>query len=777
MLKLRVKPIHPWTIGQTEQLRFQHSSWLLKRQPTAFNSPKQAAGTMLKNCRTRSLAAWKQPCTFSALKTLRKLCPPDFIDTFYSNSYNSHAAEVMDKFFDKGVGTSPNKTALKRNRSQWGQQSEASSRNDVKELLNGSLAAWKQPWAFCALKTLCKLCPPGFIHTFYSHSYNSQAVEVMDKFFGKGVGTSPDKTALKRNRSQWGQQSEASSRNDVKELQNAKSGCLKTTLHFLCTQNLVQTLSSWFHSHFLLTLVQLSSYSTSESNMTRQNCSEKKWVSWRQQSEASSRNHAKELRNAKSGCLKTTLHFLCTQNLAQTLSSWFHSHFLLTLVQLSSCWSHGQILRQGSRDITRQNRSEKKSVAMGTTVRSKQSERCERTAEREVWLLENNLALFVHSKPCANFVLWISLTLFTQTRTTLMLLKSWTNSSTSESNITRQNCSEKKWGSMRTTVRSKQSEPCARTAERDVWLLENNLALFVHSKPCANFVLWISLTLFTQTRTTLMLLKSWTNSSTRESGHHQTKPLWKEIGLNGDNSPKQAVGTMRKNCGTRSLAAWKQPCTFCVLKKPCANFVVWISFTLFTHTRTTLKLFDKWVEHHQRKLLRKEMGINEEPGCFTLLPLSKESSSISQVKEAWRCGFVMLCTQRRFAFGMILPQEHIWQLVLATAPADWSWGLVLATGFLGKVQSQCSPEFCSAYIQEAAQQHSRVDNMPNFCKNSDWPTVPFLNLPCRQSCWKFVTHNAKHSTLDAGAFEIKDKAAGATKRAVTIMHKHISLLM
>ena len=162
---------------------------------------------------------------------------------------------------------------------------------------------------------------------------------------------------------------------------------------------------------------------------------------------------------------------------------------------------------------------------MGTTVRSKQSERCERTAEREVWLLENNLALFVHSKPCANFVLWISFTLFTQTRTTLMLLKSWTNSSTSESNITRQNCSEKKWGSMRTTVRSKQSEPCARTAERDVWLLENNLALFVHSKPCANFVLWISLTLFTQTRTTLMLLKSWTNSSTRESGHHQPRLL------------------------------------------------------------------------------------------------------------------------------------------------------------------------------------------------------------------------------------------------------------
>ena len=121
-----------------------------------------------------------------------------------------------------------------------------------------------------------------------------------------------------------------------------------------------------------------------------------------QQSEASSRNYAKELQNAKSRCVKTTLRFSCTQNLEQTLSSGFHSHFLITLVQLSSY-------------------------------------------------------------------------------------------------------------------------------------------------------------------------------STSESGHHQTKPLWKEMGVNEDNSPKQAVGTMRKNCGTRSLAAWKQPCAFCVLKtlhKLCApNFI------------------------------------------------------------------------------------------------------------------------------------------------------------------------------------------------------------
>ena len=632
------------------------------------------------------------------------------------------------------------------------------------------------------------------------------------------------------------QQSEASSRNDAKELQNAKSRCLKTTLHFLCTQNLAQALSSWFHWHFLLKLVQLSCcwshgqiLRQGSRDITKQNRSEKKSVSIGTTVRSKQSERCERTAERKSGCLKTTLGFLCTQNFVQTLSSWFHSQFLLALVQLSS-------YSTSESNITRQNCSEKKWVSMRTTVRSKQSEPCARTAEREVWLLENNLALFVHSKPCASFVLLISLTLFTHTRTTLMMLKSWTNSSTRESghhqtkplwkeiglngdnnpkqavmrkncgtrslavwkqpctfcvlktllklcppdfihtfyshsynsqairqvsrtspdktapkrngchedNSPKQavgtmrkncrtrslavwkqpctfcvlktlrklcrldfihtfyshsynsqavevmdkffdkgvgtspakNCSEKKSVSMGTTVRSKQS--CERTAEREVSLLENNLGLFVYSKHCSNFVLLISFTLFTHTRTTLKLFDKWVE-------HHQTKLVWKEMGVNEDNSPKQAVGTMHKNCGTRSLAAWKQPCTFCVLKKPCANFVLLISFTLFTHTRTTLKLFDKWVEHHQTKLLRKEMGINEEPGCFALLPLSKESSSISQVKEAWRCGFVMLCAQRSFAFGMILPEEHIWQLVLATAPADWSWGLVLATGFLGKV--------------------------------------------------------------------------------------------
>ena len=184
-----------------------------------------------------------------------------------------------------------------------------------------SLAAWKQPCTFCVLKTLRKLCPPDFIHTFYSHSYNSQAVEVMDKFSDKGVGTSPDTTALKRNRSQRAQQSEASSRNDAKELRNAKSRCLKTTLRFLCTPNLAQTLSSWFHSHFLLKLVQLSSYSTSESNITRQNRSEKKSVSTGTTVRSKQSERCEGTAERKSRCLKTTLHFLCTQNLAQTLCS------------------------------------------------------------------------------------------------------------------------------------------------------------------------------------------------------------------------------------------------------------------------------------------------------------------------------------------------------------------------------------------------------------------------------------------------------------------------
>ena len=77
------------------------------------------------------------------------------------------------------------------------------------------------------------------------------------------------------------------------------------------------------------------------------------------------------------------LQLLCTQNLAQTLSCGFPSHFLThALVQLSfSAWSRGQILRHlGSRDITTREPLWKEiGVSMETAVRSKQSEPCERT--------------------------------------------------------------------------------------------------------------------------------------------------------------------------------------------------------------------------------------------------------------------------------------------------------------------------------------------------------------------------------------------------------------
>ena len=62
------------------------------------------------------------------------------------------------------------------------------------------------------------------------------------------------------------------------------------------------------------------------------------------------------------------------------------SHFLLKLVQLSS-------YSTSESNITRQNRSEKKSVSTGTTVRSKQSERCEGTAERKSRCLKTTLFL------------------------------------------------------------------------------------------------------------------------------------------------------------------------------------------------------------------------------------------------------------------------------------------------------------------------------------------------------------------------------------------------
>ena len=64
-------PLNHWT-NKLPGLVFQHFSWLLKRrQPTAFNSPKQAAGTMQKNCATPSLSLALYLCT-----ALADLCPP-----------------------------------------------------------------------------------------------------------------------------------------------------------------------------------------------------------------------------------------------------------------------------------------------------------------------------------------------------------------------------------------------------------------------------------------------------------------------------------------------------------------------------------------------------------------------------------------------------------------------------------------------------------------------------------------------------------------------------
>ena len=107
--------------------------------------------------------------------------------------------------------------------------------------------------------------------------------------------------------------------------------------------------------------------------------------------------------------------------------------------------------------------------------------------------------------------------------------------------------------------------------------------------------LLISFTLSTHTRTTLTVFQSWTRTSTSESGHHQPNLLRKEIGVNEDNSPKQAAGTMRKNCATPSLAVSKQPFTFCALTTLRKLFLL-ISFTLSTHTRTTLTLFKSWTK-------------------------------------------------------------------------------------------------------------------------------------------------------------------------------------
>ena len=178
-----------------------------------------------------------------------------------------------------------------------------------------------------------------------------------------------------------------SSRNDAEEMQ------------LLCTQNLAQTLSSWLHSHFLLTRTTLNLLKSWTNSSTRESGHHHAQPLWKEigvNADNSSKQAAGTMRKNCSFCALKTLHKLCPPDCIHTFYS---------LVQLSTCWS-----RKGSGDITTHNRSEKKSVSMQTTVRSKQPERCGRTAA------------FVHSTPCATFVLLISFTLSTHTHTPLKLL-------------------------------------------------------------------------------------------------------------------------------------------------------------------------------------------------------------------------------------------------------------------------------------------------------------------------------------------------------------------
>ena len=168
MLKLRVQPIHPWTIGQTAA----SSAFRLTSEVTA-NCPQQKQP---ERCERTAVFVHSKPCANFVL-------PISF--TLFTHSYNSQPVEVVDKFFDTGVGTSPDENAQKRNGCQWRQQSQASSRNHAKELWNAKSRCLKTTLHF-----LCtKLFALNIIDTFYSNSYDSQAVEVTDKFLDKGVGS------------------------------------------------------------------------------------------------------------------------------------------------------------------------------------------------------------------------------------------------------------------------------------------------------------------------------------------------------------------------------------------------------------------------------------------------------------------------------------------------------------------------------------------------------------------------------------------------------------
>ena len=146
----RRRTLKSWTKSSPRESGRHHTQPLWKEIGlNGDNSSKQAAGTMRKNC------------SFCALKTLHRPCPPDFIHTFYSHSYNSHSAEVMDKFFDKGDGTSPgwsNSETL----GFWGDSSFL-SHAFIKSFLNstrgpkaGTLACWQFNTLFFALASIAE---------------------------------------------------------------------------------------------------------------------------------------------------------------------------------------------------------------------------------------------------------------------------------------------------------------------------------------------------------------------------------------------------------------------------------------------------------------------------------------------------------------------------------------------------------------------------------------------------------------------------------------------
>ena len=184
--------------------------------------------------------------------------------------------------------------------------------------------------------------------------------------------------------------------------------------------------------------------------------------------------------------------------------------------RLSFCWSHGQILRQGSRDITTHNRSEKKSVSMGTTVRSKQPERCGRTAALCTQNLAQTLSSWLHSH-------------FLLTRTTLTLLKSWTNSSTRESghhhtqplwkeiSLNGDNSPKQAAGTMR-----KNCSFCALKTLRNLCPADFIHPFYSHSYDSHS-------------------AEVTDKFFDKGVGTSHTQPLWKDIGLNGDNSDNREM--------------------------------------------------------------------------------------------------------------------------------------------------------------------------------------------------------------------------------------------